>query len=618
MTVEGSVTTEDNILIVDDVLDNLELLSRILTRRGYTVRSVESGIEAIAIAKTGWADLILLDINMPEMDGYEVCRQLKADDATSSIPVIFLSALDQALDKVNAFRVGGVDYITKPFQIKEVVARVRTHLQLRNLQKNLETQVTSRTVELATALQEAQAAHNAKNIFFSQITHELRTPMNAILGFVQLMQRDKFLNQEHQEQLRIISHSGEHLMALINDVLEVSKIEAGRLVLKKNNFDLHQMLKGIKEMLELKAKAKNLTFRVQCSNLVPQYIQADEQKLRQVLINLLANAVKFTKQGQVTLSISYNPQKPYQMYFEVTDTGAGIAAEELASLFTPFVQTQTGCQSQAGTGLGLSICHQYVKLMGGEITVKSELNRGSSFSFEIPIEVGEPIVQLSQSPRVIGLQPQQTIPKILVAEDRWENRQFLTRLLEMIGFTVKEAVDGSDAIALWSSWSPDLILMDLQMPVMDGYEATQHIKRLDKSVKIIAITASKFKEQEQFILSSGCDDLLNLPFQEEELWFKIARYLKVKYIYEQSSVADSQPIQSQEMGLDPKRLGVMSPQWIEQLNHSATAADAKEIHNLLKQIPEQHCELASAIAKLVDDFCFEKIIDLTNTTILHS
>ncbi|MEM8830761.1 MAG: response regulator, partial [Cyanobacteria bacterium P01_G01_bin.19] len=283
-------TSQDNILIVDDVLENLDLLSRILTKRGYRVRSVEQGHTAVAIAKTGWADLILLDINMPEMDGYEVCLRLKEDQATSSIPVIFMSALNEVLNKVNAFSVGGVDYITKPFQIKEVIARVKTHLQLRNLQKNLETQVASRTIELATALQEAKAANNAKNIFFSQITHELRTPMNAILGFVQLMQRDKTLNAEHQEQLRIISHSGEHLMALINDVLEVSKIEAGRLTLEKNNFDLKRMLKGIEEMLNLKAKAKNLDFVIQHNNKFPQYIQTDEQKLRQVLINLLANA----------------------------------------------------------------------------------------------------------------------------------------------------------------------------------------------------------------------------------------------------------------------------------------------------------------------------------------
>ncbi len=378
----------DNILIVDDVLENLDLLSRILTKQGYTVRSVDRGDAAIIIAKTGWADLILLDINMPEMDGYEVCRRLKEDETTSFIPVIFMSALDEVLNKVNAFSVGGVDYITKPFQIKEVVARVKTHLQLRNLQKDLETQVASRTIELATALQEAKSANSVKNIFFSQITHELRTPMNAILGFVQLMQRDSSLNSEHQEQLRIISHSGEHLMALINDVLEVSKIEAGKLILERSNFDLHQMLRGIEEMLKIKAQTKNLDFAIQKSNRVPQYIQTDEQKLRQVLINLLANAVKFTQKGQVVLKIDYNQQIPHQISFEVKDTGSGIAPEEIEHLFTPFFQTQSGRQSQSGTGLGLSICHQYVQQMGGEIKVESEVDRGSTLSFNIQAELG--------------------------------------------------------------------------------------------------------------------------------------------------------------------------------------------------------------------------------------
>ena len=600
----------DNILIVDDVLENLDLLSRILIRRGYTVRSVEKGEAAIAIAKTGWADLILLDINMPEMDGYEVCRHLKEDERTDSVPVIFMSALDEVANKVNAFSVGGVDYITKPFQIKEVIARVKTHLQLRNLQKNLETQVVSRTIELATALQDAKAANNVKNIFFSQITHELRTPMNAILGFVQLMQRDSSLNAEHQEQLQIIRHSGEHLMALINDVLEVSKIEAGRLILEQNNFDLYRLLKGIEEMLKIKAQAKNIDLIIQYSDLVPQYIQTDEQKLRQILINLLANAVKFTFQGEVKLIVDYNLQKPHQIDFAVQDTGSGITPEELDSLFVPFVQTQTGRQSQSGTGLGLSICREYVELMGGKIKVISQIDRGSTFSFSIPIKIGEPTTPSLESCRVIGLHPDRAVSRILVVEDRWENRQFLVRLLEIIGFEVKEASDGSEAIAIWSDWSPDLILMDLQMPVMDGYEATQHIKRSDESVVIIAITASQFKEQKKFILSSGCDDLINLPFKEEDLWAKIARHLNVEYIYQTpSQTGCTVPIScNKDFMCD---LSIMSPAWIEQVKNHAIAANAKEIDNLLKQIPEQHNELARAIASLADNFCFEQIIELT-------
>ena len=551
---------------------------------------------------------------MPGIDGYEVCRHLKEDEATNLIPVVFMSALDETLDKVNAFSVGGVDYITKPFQVKEVIARVKTHLQLRNLQKNLETQVASRTMELATALQQAKAANNAKNIFFSQITHELRTPMNAILGFVQLMQRDPSLSSEHQEQLNIISHSGEHLMALINDVLEVSKIEAGRLILAKTNFDLDRMLKGIEEMLAIKAQAKNLQLIVRRSELVPQYIQTDEQKLRQVLINLLANAVKFTQTGRVILTIAYNPQKPHQINFEVEDTGSGIAPEELDSLFVPFVQTNSGRKSQSGTGLGLSICQEYVRLMGGEIRVASQIDRGSTFSFSIQIAMGEPISKSAQPLRVIGLQPSRAIPKILVAEDRWENRQFLVRLLETIGFAVKEAVNGAEAIALYSSWSPDLILMDLQMPVMDGYKAIEHIKGLDDSVAIVAITASQFKEQKQFILSSGCDDLMNLPFQEKELWSKIARYLKVEYIYESPIANSSNNVKSEDYQLRSEALTVMSSEWIKQLNDYATAANAKEISILLEQVPQEYSDLVEAIAKLVNDFCFEKIIELTATT----
>ena len=606
--------TQDNILIVDDVPDNLELLSRILTRRGYAVRSVEKGTAAIAIAKSGWADLILLDINMPEVDGYEVCRYLKSDPSTNAIPVIFLSALDRVDDKINAFNVGGVDYITKPFQIKEVIARVKTHLQLRNLQKNLEFQVAARTNELTSALQEAKAANGAKNIFFSQITHELRTPMNAVLGFVQLMQRDFSLSQEQQEYLKIISHSGEHLMALINDVLEVSKIEAGRLILEKSDFDFFQMLQGIEEMLSLKTKARNLHFIIEQDDFVPRYIRTDRQKLRQVLINLLANAVKFTQEGQIRLKISYNPQNPYQIAFEVQDTGCGITSDELETLFDPFVQADAGHQSESGTGLGLSIARQYVRLMGGEIEIVSKVNWGSIFSFKIQIEIGQEITQSRQVARVIGLKSNQLIPKVLIVEDRWENRQFLVRLLEIVGFLVKEATNGQEAIAIWSEWSPQLILMDLQMPVMDGYEATQYIKRLDSSVKIIAITGSNFQEQKQFIRASGCDDLMSIPFQEVELWQKIARQLQIEYIYETKlePILESSPPQ---LNIEDISLGFMCPEWIEQLNYSATAANAKEVLILLEKIPEDRADLAQAIAQLVDNFCFEQIIDLTQVSI---
>lgn len=611
-----NVVVQNNILIVDDILDNLDLLSRILTRRGYLVRSVETGIAAIEIAQSGWADLILLDINMPEIDGYEVCRRLKEDARTDNIPIVFLSALDEVLDKVTAFSVGGVDYITKPFQIKEVVARVKTHLQLRNLQKSLEIEVASRTRDLAMALQEAKAANSSKNIFFSQITHELRTPMNAVLGFVQLMQRDKQLSSEQQEYLQIINHSGEHLMALINDVLEVSKIEAGRLTLERHNFDLFRLLKNLEEMWRLKTNAQNLQFGIKQGDFVPRYIQTDQQKLQQVLINLLANAVKFTKAGQVTLKVDYNPQKPSQINFAVTDTGHGIAQAELDLLFSPFVQTEAGRKSKSGTGLGLSICHEYIELMGGQIKVCSEVNRGSTFSFSIPIELGYPVSSGTEPRRVISLQSGQPIPKILVVEDRWENRQFLARLLEIVGFKVREAVNGKEAIAIWSEWSPDLILMDLQMPVMDGYEATQHIKRQNQSVKIIAITASNFKEQKQFILTSGCDDLLNIPFQAEELWLKLARYLKVEYLYEQyddDSIVHSANLEEPES--KQMTLSFMPIKWINQLDYFATAANAKEIITLLADIPPEQSDLADMIARLVDDFCFEQIIDLIQVTV---
>ena len=613
---------QGNILIVDDVPDNLELLSRILTKRGCEVRSVERGAMAVEIAQTGWAELILLDINMPEMDGFQVCQKLKAHPRTSSIPVIFLSASDRVLYKINAFALGGVDYITKPFQIKEVVARVKTHLQLRNLHKTLAEEVEKRTAELTKALNKANAANHAKSLFFSQMTHELRTPMNAILGFTQIMQRDKSLNPEQYEQLRIINQSGEHLLALINDVLEMSKIEAGCSTLEKSDFDLYQLLNGIAEMLKPKAKAKGLKFSVEKTTNLPQYVTTDQQKLRQVLINLLANAVKYTEEGRVTLRVANledQTKSNTKLLFEVEDTGQGIAVHELDTLFQPFIQTKTGKKSQSGTGLGLSISRQYVELMQGNIGVSSIEGKGTIFNFDIEVNLAKP-VDLDKEPpkRVIGLISNQFKYRILVVEDKWENRYLLVKLLISVGFEVRYAVNGKECLEIWESWSPHLIFMDMQMPVMDGYEATRRIKaniQPNQSVIIIALTATAIKQHREKMLSVGCDDFMSIPLTQNLLWEKIAKHLNVQYVYEESVLSSNLEPESVKFSLTPASLKLMPTEWITQLHYFATAADSEQISQLLNQIPPENTSLAEALQDLVDNFCFEQIVDLANKSL---
>ncbi|HBY76712.1 MAG TPA: hybrid sensor histidine kinase/response regulator, partial [Cyanobacteria bacterium UBA11148] len=296
-----------NILIVDDTPQNLQVLSATLSEQGYKIRGVVKGQMAIRAARSSPPDLILLDIRMPEMDGYQVCEHLKADPQTRDIPVIFISALDDVFDKVKAFTVGGVDYITKPFQVEEVLARVENQLTIQRLSKQLQQQnqkLQQEIEERMKAEKAAEAASKAKTEFLANMSHELRTPLNAILGFSQVMSRDSALSTEQREYLGIINRSGEHLLELINDVLDLSKIEAGMISLYESNFDLYHLLDNLEEMFEIKAEQKNLQLIFIVPSNVPQYIKSDAKKLRVCLINLLGNAIKFTEYGTVTLRVT--------------------------------------------------------------------------------------------------------------------------------------------------------------------------------------------------------------------------------------------------------------------------------------------------------------------------
>lgn len=430
------------------------------------------------------------------------------------------------------------------------------------------------------------------------------------------MLRSKSLAPEDLEKLDIINQSGSHLLALINEILEMSKIEAGCLTLENKSCDLYKILAGLEKMLSLKvkAKAKGLKFNIEQIDAIPQYIAIDENKLRQVLINLLSNAIKFTARGQIILRVGskQQPEQNIQLWFAVEDTGSGIAPEELNNLFAPFVQTTTGIKSYEGTGLGLAISQQYVELMGGKITVSSVLGQGTKFNFTIQAKLAESItVQPVLPNRVVGLAPNQTRYRILVVEDRRENRQLLVELLTTIGFAVKEAVNGQQGVEIWQKWLPHLIFMDLQMPVMDGLSATKLIKSTPQGQKtiIIAFTANAFKEQEQQIRLLGCDDFISKPLVESILWEKIAQHLQVEYAYQELSEELPQS-QLETFDLTAGEFKVMSPEWITQLHYLASAADAKQLGQLIEQIPPQHIKLARNLQKLIDNFDFEQIVAL--------
>lgn len=394
------------------------------------------------------------------------------------------------------------------------------------------------------------AANESKSLFLASMSHELRTPLNAILGFSELISANGQLACQERENLQIIQRSSEHLLNLINDVLDLSKIEAGRITLDESTVDLPRLGQGLYDLFYQQALDKGLQLHLAIAADSPAGFVADARKLRQVLINLLSNAVKFTPQGQVTLRISPGAIAPdaatqqgaaSQLVFEVEDTGVGIAADELETIFEAFTQARAGRQAAQGTGLGLAICRQFAQLMGGDLTVTSCLGLGSCFRLWLPLKTApEPLKVLPNRP-IVGLANRRCEVRVLIVDDHPVNRQLLMMLMQRIGLVVREATNGEEAVAAWQQWSPHLIWMDLQMPRLNGYDATARIRQAESQhpqprTVIIALTAQAFEEDRQQALTMGCDDYVTKPFQKAVLYSKLAEHLKLEYCYGEASM----------------------------------------------------------------------------------
>ncbi len=491
--------------------------------------------------------------------------------------------------------------------------------KLKRFNRRLEQKVSQRTAELSTAKSKAEVANKAKSTFIANMSHELRTPLNAILGFTQLMSRNQDLPPAEKRHLGIINHSGEHLLGLINNVLDLSKIEAERLMLEEVVFDLPSFLQELEQMFALKVTNQGLQFDWEISLATPRYIQADRDKLRQILINLLNNALKFTSQGGIVLKVFPSdkvsePGQTIRLCFAVEDTGLGIATEELDTLFEPFSQTQSGRALKEGTGLGLSISLQFANLMGGGIEVQSIVDRGSSFQLEIQGKIASREQMPPSSPRktVMALASDQPQYRILVVDDQLYNRELLVELLTPLGFAVESVENAEQAIAFWQNlsqqWQPDLILMDLRMPGLSGQQAIEIIKG-DRStqVKIIALTASPLEAERVKILELGCDDLMSKPFKIDELLTMMTKHLGVCYTYAEEKAVE-EPLSL--LTLDRDAFANLSDELLSGLQQSIEEIDLDKIGQVIEQIGKKNELLAQTIEQHISNFEYEYILNL--------
>ncbi|VXD17233.1 response regulator [Planktothrix paucivesiculata] len=632
------------ILCVDDEPVILESLKEQLKRhlpQNYELESAESGEEALEVIAELYQEglevaLVISDQIMSGLQGDELLIQLH-QNYPQMLKIMLTGQADvqsvgNVVNQASLYR-----YISKPWDETDLILTVQEalrrytqeqqlleqnqklqelNIELQQLNISLEQKVTERTAELEQAKQAAEVANQTKSTFLANMSHELRSPLNAILGFAQLMNRSKTLSPEHQEQVEIILQSGEHLLNLINQLLDLAKIEAGKITLNETNFNLYNLLQDLEDMFSLKAQNENLFLKFTCAETVPEYICTDQIKLRQILINLLNNALKFTSKGGINLTVACRliASSQIRLIFAVKDTGVGIEPEEMNQLFQAFTQTKTGKETQEGTGLGLSITQKFVQLMGGEIQVNSQVGMGTTFTFDIQ---AHSIENIDLSPeiypkQVIGLVPHQPAYKILIVDDKFSNRKLLFQLLQPLGFQLKEAANGKEAVEIFQGWKPDLIFMDMIMPIMSGSEATQQIKSSskDNNTVIIAVTATVLEDQKAQIFAMGCDDFITKPFREFHIFEMMKKYLGLEYIYAEPTPNLFKPPNSI---LTHESFNQMPSAWVDELYQASMDLDYDLVLDLIQEIPSEQAGLSQTLTDFVSNYKLDQIFNIIQT-----